>query len=1100
MRAEKIFKKTKRILLFCLVASLVLVQFPSTAFIKAFADANVPVLEITNMQAVLNEYYILKVNFGKLSVPINEVGIQLTGGTLSDPDNPRPSGYHIVPMANIQLDEPSNPSAFEFNFYYAVGKDDRFKNIIGNCTLDFYIKIGDEIFWSNDFDLDPSNPEQSFINSSFDFSVPIFESTPRLIPPSELLEMQYSATYNHRGFYLEYYIDSVNDATIASRRIFVFEGIPSTEEDFDTIWGKYVDFIKINAIDENSHDFTVDINKAVVKSNDPSDLVHGLYAIKIKAVSFSDNGFEETYPVYFLVDREEPLVAVEAIDSDNMNEFKFEVVVNDESGYEFVTDALKNELNLTIPENINGTLKYNIKKDLKSDEVVQSFAQVIQIPVSDAVKTIIEMPEDLTPGDYYLEVIVEDSAGNAKIYDESVLAFTMLPKPSGGLTSDTLTKEDTVKVDYTLDEFNDKTEFRYVLNLANGSKITKPYGPLNHTDGLGSFNLDIKDLLDGNHILSMQYRYQIPDDTKTPPVKFIDSAVITHSFTVDRTAPTAKISYSTNQPTDEPVTAELIEIKDNHSANSKIKIMPDTKKLTLTSPDQILAFTLEDEAGNKAVIEAHAPWIIRTATPVKMLYSHIQPTIEDVTVSLVLDKPKMPSDPDLLPQEVKLLGDVPTAQYSLKVYASGLHEYTFKKNGAYTFQYVDQMGRTGYTTAYIFNIDRLAPTVDLTFSESDLTSKSVNVFFTPSEKVTYKIVDAKNAVLQEGETTSSNTVKYTFDTNGTATIKLSDPAGNVVELPIEVNWIDKTPPVVVVAYSSNYPQNTFEPVTVTVSSEEPIRILNNLNKTSRIFKENGDYTFIIEDVAGNRIEKKVSIQNITGIDPNFQITYSDATLTNKNVTAELSADVSFTILNNNGNGSYEFKTNGVFVYIVKDIYGTTHRILARVNNIDKVPPTIAFDFQEVIGEVGKPLDLTAGVVIYDDLEIDKAGFTVQSNVDIFTPNTYFADYTYQDTAGNQVVTRRTVIIPDKPLIRINGIVAAQNLIILKNSSGLVDVINAFGSYELQIKKGLLGSGAFKRNKNIIAEGPLVLKEPGYYTMYFIDQERHGILLKIYVPR
>ena len=99
------------------------------------------------------------------------------------------------------------------------------------------------------------------------------------------------------------------------------------------------------------------------------------------------------------------------------------------------------------------------------------------------------------------------------------------------------------------------------------------------------------------------FKYKDPTDTE-------DIEVIEHNAKVDwidKTAPTAKITYSTEQSTDQPVVATLTDeseeiIITNNNTN---------KERTFTSNDEF-TFEFEDKAGNKGTAIAKVDWIKST--------------------------------------------------------------------------------------------------------------------------------------------------------------------------------------------------------------------------------------------------------------------------------------------------------------------------------------------------------------------------------------------------------------------------------------------------------------------------------------------------------
>jgi hypothetical protein len=233
--------------------------------------------------------------------------------------------------------------------------------------------------------------------------------------------------------------------------------------------------------------------------------------------------------------------------------------------------------------------------------------------------------------------------------------------------------------------------------------------------------------------------------------------------------------------------------------------------------------------------------------------------------------------------------------------------HTFTENGSFTFIATDDAGNVSEKTVTITNIDRNAPSVNgvsqgayynsdrtITFDKGTAT---LNGFLfisgtTISQEGSYELIVTDDA----GNTTSvsfvidktapvilgvennkpyntSRTITFNegngllngvqFNTGtevtaeGTYVLTVTDLAGNQTT----INFvIDKTPPVITVGSYSTLPTN--QDVTVTASTNE-----GTLNQTSHTFTENGSFTFIATDLAGNVSEKTVTISHIDKIAP-----------------------------------------------------------------------------------------------------------------------------------------------------------------------------------------------------------------------------------------
>ena len=263
----------------------------------------------------------------------------------------------------------------------------------------------------------------------------------------------------------------------------------------------------------------------------------------------------------------------------------------------------------------------------------------------------------------------------------------------------------------------------------------------------------------------------------------------------------------------------------------------------------------------------------------------------------------------------------------------GSDTYTFTKNGKFTFEFVDENGIVGTSTAVVDWIDKEAPTARLEYSTTDKTNEDVTVRLIPSEEVT---------VLNNGEASVENPnvdpFTYTFTENGEFTFEFRDKAGNIGHAIAKVDWIDTALPEATLNYSSV--DLTNQDVIVTIEfNKENVTITNNNGSNTYIFKENGEFTFEFVDEAGNF---NTAIANVNWINkklPTVTVSYSTTSETTGPVTATIHCDEKIFITNNNGQSIYTFKENGKFVFEFVDKLGNKGSITARVDWIKKEEPS-----------------------------------------------------------------------------------------------------------------------------------------------------------------
>jgi len=186
--------------------------------------------------------------------------------------------------------------------------------------------------------------------------------------------------------------------------------------------------------------------------------------------------------------------------------------------------------------------------------------------------------------------------------------------------------------------------------------------------------------------------------------------------------------------------------------------------------------------------------------------------------------------------------------------------YTVTENGSYIFKVSDNAGNETEGTVVIDNIDKKLPTLELTSDKTKPTNQDVVITATASDTDS----GIKEIILPDGSEVKEESKTYIVSENGSYTFKAIDNAGNEVEKTIEVTNIDKVPPVITVEpYETNWIN---QDIIVKVSTDK-----GELNQESYTFTENGTFTFVAKDEAGNVTEETVEITNIDKVKPTMKI-------------------------------------------------------------------------------------------------------------------------------------------------------------------------------------------------------------------------------------
>ena len=303
--------------------------------------------------------------------------------------------------------------------------------------------------------------------------------------------------------------------------------------------------------------------------------------------------------------------------------------------------------------------------------------------------------------------------------------------------------------------------------------------------------------------------------------------------------------------------------------------------------------------------------------------------------------------------------------------------YTFTENGSYTFIATDEAGNFTVETITITNIDKVPPIITI----SEYTKTPTN------QSITVSASTNKGVLNQES---------YTFTENGSMIFIAIDEAGNVTEKKVRMTNIDKIPPVITVG---NYITTlTNQDITVSVTTNE-----GTLNQSSYTFTENGSFTFIATDEAGNISEETVTISNIDKIAPIITVREYTTEPTNQDITVSVTTNEG--TLNQE---SFTFTENGSFIFIATDEAGNSTEEIITISNIDKMLPKVdgIEDFKTYN---------TNRIIVFDKGIATLNGEVIESGIEVIQEGNY--ELVVIDNAGNSV-TIRFVIDKTPPIITV----------------------------------------------------------------------------------
>lgn len=194
--------------------------------------------------------------------------------------------------------------------------------------------------------------------------------------------------------------------------------------------------------------------------------------------------------------------------------------------------------------------------------------------------------------------------------------------------------------------------------------------------------------------------------------------------------------------------------------------------------------------------------------------------------------------------------------------------YTVSSNGTYTFQAEDNQKNTITRSITVSNINKTAPTLNVTANTQGYTNGSVILTATANDDIGISSIQRP-----DGSVITGDRATYTATSNGTYSFKTTDRAGNVATKSITLNNIDREPPSVSLSTNTKVLTNlgvtiradAFDSGSGIKSIKLPDGNIVNNSTATYVATKNGSYLFEVEDLAGNKISSSITIENIIEI-------------------------------------------------------------------------------------------------------------------------------------------------------------------------------------------------------------------------------------------
>ena len=285
-------------------------------------------------------------------------------------------------------------------------------------------------------------------------------------------------------------------------------------------------------------------------------------------------------------------------------------------------------------------------------------------------------------------------------------------------------------------------------------------------------------------------------------------------------------------------------------------------------------------------------------------------------------------------------------------------------NGQHFFQIwaADDCGNMSVpvTVYFTVNKDETAPTGSHSTNPSDWTNGNVTITVTATDSVS----GVKRIKKPDGNYVSSASTTYTVTANGTYTFVLEDNVGNTRNYTVTINNIDKTAPTGSLSHSPTNWVNTDVKIHWSVadanSGVKQIKLPDGTIKTTATgdytVSQNGTYTFVVYDVAGNTLTLQETVTNIDKTPPTGSLGHNPTDWVIDYVKIHWTASDSQSGFNRivlpdgtsttNASGDFTVTDNGTYTFTLYDNVGNSKILTENINNIDKIMPEGVLSLQE----------------------------------------------------------------------------------------------------------------------------------------------------------
>lgn len=285
-------------------------------------------------------------------------------------------------------------------------------------------------------------------------------------------------------------------------------------------------------------------------------------------------------------------------------------------------------------------------------------------------------------------------------------------------------------------------------------------------------------------------------------------------------------------------------------------------------------------------------------------------------------------------------------------------------NGKHFFQVwaADSCGNMSVPVTVYFNVNKdvTAPTGTHSINPTNWTNGDVTITLNTTDDMS----GVKRIKKPDGNYIYSVSTIYVVPANGSYTFVLEDNVGNTRNYTVTINNIDKTAPTGSLSHSPTNWVNTDVKIHWSVadanSGVKQIKLPDGTIKTTATgdytVSQNGTYTFIVYDVAGNTLTLQETVTNIDKTPPTGSLSHNPTDWVIDYVKIHWTASDSQSGFNRvvlpdgtsttNASGDFTVTDNGTYTFTLYDNVGNSRILTENINNIDKIMPEGVLSLQE----------------------------------------------------------------------------------------------------------------------------------------------------------